>query len=286
MKEKRGVVYTCITGGYDYLNNHTFINQEWDYVCFTDNLSIRSNDNSSWKIKPLFFNKLDNPRNQRWHKTHPHILFPDYKRSIWVDGNIDILKKDFFDDVEREIKDGHLFSIAIHNLRNCIYEELEACINLGKDDEAIMKKQIDLIKKEGFPPNQGLFETGLIYREHKNKKIKKIMEDWWWWIKNYSKRDQLSLTFVLWKNKFKAYPLSQESYRNKRDVIRIWPHLSEMRKLIIKFENLLEQNNPNQLKQIIQQQNQELELMKSSKFWKMREKYLKLKNKIIPRNKK
>ena len=88
--KKAGVIYTCITGGYDKLRSHTHTNPNWDYVCFTDDLSM---ENPSWEIRSLFFDKLDNVRKQRWHKLHPHMLFPEYEKSIWIDANINVLKK-------------------------------------------------------------------------------------------------------------------------------------------------------------------------------------------------
>jgi len=37
---KRMGVYTCITGNYDVLPKHTYINTDYDYVCFTDNKKL------------------------------------------------------------------------------------------------------------------------------------------------------------------------------------------------------------------------------------------------------
>lgn len=39
---KSGVVYTCITGAYDGLIVHKFVNPAYDYVCFTDNEKLLS----------------------------------------------------------------------------------------------------------------------------------------------------------------------------------------------------------------------------------------------------
>lgn len=211
---KEGVIYTCITGNYDELNNHSYINSNWDYVCFTDDLSIKNKKHLIWKIKPLIFSKTDNVRINRWHKIHPHVLFPKYKRSIYMDANINILNNKFFNDINTAIKKSSKISMGIHPTRNCIYDEMKACLKYGKDDSLIMKKQMDLIKKSGFPKDYGLFENNIIYREHNDKDIIKIMNDWWWWVLNYSRRDQLSFMYVLWKNKFKVLPLSNNSYRN------------------------------------------------------------------------
>lgn len=212
------MIYTCITGGYDDLLNHTFVDQDWDYVCFSDDLSIRKVTNSSWQIRPLLFDQLDNVRSQRWHKIHPHILFPEYKKSIWLDANINILNKDLFADIDRAIAESRLISIAPHPVRNCIYDEFIACLELEKDDERVMRKQMDLIRSAGFPEKNGLFETNIMYRDHHNDRVMEMMRDWWWWIDGYSRRDQLSLNYVLWQHKFEVKPLTNISYRYSKAI--------------------------------------------------------------------
>lgn len=211
--KKDGVIYTCITGDYDSLINHTCINHDWDYVCFTDNKHLSENRDSLWEIRPILFDSLDDVRNQRWHKLHPHILFPEYQKSIWLDGNVNVNKKDFFEDISGIIAKKLKISIPIHPGRDCIYDELQECLQLRKDDPETMRKQIDIIRNDGFPKKYGLFETNVIYREHHDRDVVKLMEDWWQWIANHSRRDQLSLTYVLWKNAYSIFPLRKTSYR-------------------------------------------------------------------------
>jgi hypothetical protein len=242
---KIGVIYTCITGRYDELSNHTYIDPRWEYVCFTDDFTLKNKDNLLWQIKPLVFDELDHIRNSRWHKLHPHILFPKYQRSVWLDGNINILKKDVFEDIDRAINRKRKISIAPHPVRNCIYDELLACIELGKDNKEVMEKQIQLIKEDGFPNKHGLYESGIFYREHHDKQVISVMNDWWWFIKNYSRRDQLSLNYVLWKHKMKVESLTDISYNNKDEIEFICN-----RKHITKEELI---NRRNRLQKIIRQ---------------------------------
>ena len=267
---KLGVIYTCITGGYDKLKNHAYTNPNWDYVCFSDDPGIKNTNNLSWQIKPLAFDKLDDVRNQRWHKLHPHLLFQEYEKSIWIDANVNVLKKDFFNDINKAISEKRIMSIALHPERDCLYDELFACIEIGKDNEIVMKKQVDLIQKDGFPKKQGLFETNIIFRQHNNKEIVKIMEDWWGWIANYSRRDQLSLTYILWKHHMKVQSLTDTSYRHRDCVEFIYcdEHAT-------KEELIVQRNN---LQREIQQKDQQIQNMKSSKFWKLQEKYMFLRN--------
>ena len=118
-----------------------------------------------------------------------------------------------FADIDRAMDDSCLISVAPHPERNCIYDELIVCVALGKDDEGVMRKQVDLIRSAGFPEKNGLFETNIIYRDHHDYQVIEVMKDWWSWIENYSRRDQLSLPYVLWQHKLEAKSLTDISYR-------------------------------------------------------------------------
>lgn len=88
------VIYTCITGGYDNLIEHNCINLNCDYVCFTDNPTLlKERKIGTWEIRPVKKITEDNSLNNRWHKMHPHVLFPNYGDSIYIDGNIDAILK-------------------------------------------------------------------------------------------------------------------------------------------------------------------------------------------------
>lgn len=265
---KKGVVYTCITGGYDELLNHTFVHPDWDYVCFSDDLSIRSDNNAQWEIMSLHFDQLDNVRNQRWHKLHPHILFPDYEVSLWLDGNIDILNGNLFNDIDNAMEGNHLIACSLHPKRDCIYKEFEACLQSGKDDKALIEKQEKRIRAKGFPKKQGLFETGIIFRRHVSPAVVQVMEDWWIWIEKYSRRDQLSFTYVLWKNNLQANLLSPVSYRENSGI-----SFREGR-YHITIDELIKQN---------EELRAEVQRFKNSIYWQVIKPFHKMKKSIVKR---
>lgn len=102
-KQNKKVVYTCLTGSYDSLPLHSYLDFDWDYICFTDSPDLlKTKYFGAWQIRPLAFNKLDNTKNARWHKTHPHILFDEYAESIWIDANIAIKNDWIFDLIEKK----------------------------------------------------------------------------------------------------------------------------------------------------------------------------------------
>ena len=201
---KIGVIYSCITGGYDSIQEHYYVDENWDYVLFTDNDElIKKQIVGHWKILPLQYGEKDNIRNARWHKTHPHILFPNYQYSVWIDGNINICGPFLFKRLAYLIKKGALISVPSHPIRNCIYQEAQKLKRVKKDFLEIIDKQVTLLQEKGFPKKNGLNETNIVFRLHNNKECVKMMEEWWWWIENYSRRDQLSFNYVLWKFKYK-----------------------------------------------------------------------------------
>lgn len=218
-RKAKGIIYTCIIGNYDDLKSHKYIDFEWDYICFTDNKNILSD--GIWEIKTLAFNELDNTRNNRWHKLNPHLLFSEYERSLYIDGNIRILSKDFFDLLLNE----ESFISTIHPKRNCLYNEAEICKEIKLDKEEIIDKQINIIKKSGFPREYGLYEANILYRKHNEEKIIKMDEEWWEFVSKQAKRDQLSLTYVCWKNNIPFRTFLDTSFRIKNKYIEITPHL-------------------------------------------------------------
>lgn len=218
-RQAKGIVYTCIVGEYDTLKTHKYINYDWDYVCYTNNKRIVSD--GIWEIRELRFDKLDSSRNNRWHKLAPHELFPDKEMSLYIDGNIRILSRDFF----KLINEDECFISAKHPQRDCLYEEAEECKVLKLEKEEIINNQLKQITEEKFPQKYGLYEANILYRKHNEEKIIKMDEEWWEFVSKQAKRDQLSLTYVCWKNNIPFRTFLDTSFRIKNKYIEITPHL-------------------------------------------------------------
>jgi len=220
--QHKKVVYTCLTGNYDVLPLHSYLDLAWDYICFTDSEELlKSKQFGAWQIRPLVFNKLDNTKNARWHKTHPHVLFPEYNESIWIDANIAIKSSWIFEFIESR-KDANKILIPIHYERDSIFSDIEYCVNiLRKETRENADKIIEFLRKENFPENYGLNETNLIYRTHNDREIISLMEDWWYFIENYTKRDQFSFSYVLWKHGLKPQDIAIPNIRPLVNSFRI-----------------------------------------------------------------
>ncbi len=197
-EKNKKVVYTCITGGYDSLKEPTHVCYDFDYVCFTDNLGMKSN---VWEIRPLpkETEELSQVKKQRYVKINPHKVLSEYDISIWVDGNITV-KGDVNDFVNKSLKDDCYVYVPKHPLRNCIYEEAKAVVSLRKDKKEIVDPQVEEYRKEGFPSNYGLLQSNVLLRVHNNEDCIKLMDAWFIELKDKSHRDQLSFNYAAWKN--------------------------------------------------------------------------------------
>lgn len=225
-QKKDKVIYTCFTGNYDSLLLQSYIDNNFDYVCFTDSSDLLSYTYfGAWKIRPLAFSELDNTRNARWHKTHPHVLFPDYSESIWIDGNINLISDYVFNEIQKRHTN---MLIPEHWHDDCIYKEIDNVMTTIVPEGGETKENVDkmayFLKQHDFPKHYGLNETNFIYRKHNEPEIIKIMEEWWGFIRDFTKRDQLSLSYVLFKNGIKPNDISFENLRKKFNAVEFVQH--------------------------------------------------------------
>lgn len=198
LKEKKIAIYSVVAGKYDSIKEPLYCNEICEYYMITDQ---DIDENSKWKkidinsIKEI--KDKSNLEKARYLKTHPHIIFPEYDYTIWVDGNI-LIVADLFPILE-EMGD-KLMAIHNHPNRKCIYNEGKTIVALNKAKKNEVQKQLKHYKSEGFPKEYGLFETNVIATKISEDMCMKIMEEWWSEMEKFTKRDQLSFTYVLWKN--------------------------------------------------------------------------------------
>lgn len=196
---KKLCVYTCITGSYD--NIHEIENKESgvDYYLFTNNKDLKSN---TWNVIYIEDNTLDNQRLSRKIKMLGHPLINEnYEMSVWQDASV-IWKKSIKEFVNTYLKENSFASFK-HYLRNCIYDEANECIRTRKDKKDIILKHVEFLKKENYPKQNGLCEMTVFIKKHNDRIVRKTMQDWFEMVCNYSKRDQLSFMYCVWKNDLK-----------------------------------------------------------------------------------
>ena len=197
MGSNRLAIYTALVGAYDTIRQPHVVDDSFDYFLFSNDIAV--NRLGVWQIRRIPYSNPDNARLSRWVKTHPDELLPDYDASVWIDVNI-IIKSVFIYTRTRDlIAQNIVISSMWHNARNCIYDEAAFVAYRGLEKETIVLNWLRKLKQESYPHQIGLFECGVIFRIHHNELVVSFDNEWWGCINHFSRRDQLSFSYCLWK---------------------------------------------------------------------------------------
>lgn len=168
------LVYSAITTGYD---------------------SIKPG-RDFWMIDPAYVRSDDPCIQAKYPKIMIHDIIPGLAYSIWLDGSIRL--NDGFNAekvIETYLGDCD-FAVMKHPERDCVYDEAVACAKWNKDNPHLLAEQSVEYDRAGHPRHWGLYETGVMLRRH-TREVNRICEHWWAEIMRYSRRDQVSLPFVV-----------------------------------------------------------------------------------------
>lgn len=190
-------LYTVNLGGYDSvppLPKHLVQGIDCFYV--TDDPTTEVPTDSAWKVK-LVDKEEDTHRHQRRLKICFYELFPDYDTVIYFDANIHLKMS------MRHVMPLHQgnFTTIVHPIRNCVFQEGEACMKLNKAPADLIQKQMAHYRRAGMPVKTGMFQTGVLFREN-TKETREFCAAWWKELTKFTHRDQLSITFVAHRRKF------------------------------------------------------------------------------------
>jgi len=193
-------VYTVITNGYDELRDPIFVNPDWDYYLFTDRPDTYSSD--IWKICPLpEAVPGDNLRLQRYAKTHPHVILPEYDFTVYVDGKF-VLAEDLNGYIGTYSR-GRSMLCFPHPCNRTILQEANMVAEVGRGELEPMLKQVDEYYKSGYRDELPVVDSAVLVRSNRDPLLNKVMEDWWTEINTKTTRDQISLGYACWKNGYK-----------------------------------------------------------------------------------
>lgn len=207
----RIAVYTCIVGGYDDLRQPGVCDPQCDYYFLgfekPENAGVYQWVDISDKL-PADLDLNDATRVNRYCKMHPHVFFPQYKYSVYVDGSI-LIQTEVAHLMQKIGKIG----IACYGMpfAEDSYEHASSlCYRNGKGEgKERIQRQMQRYAKEGFPRYFGLTENGVLVRAHNHKNCIQVMETWWEEVLNNSRRDQLSFMYAIWKNGFTAQDIGR-----------------------------------------------------------------------------
>jgi len=203
------VVYTAIVGEPGDALRHPLCDQPGvRLVCFADRPVA---DPGPWEVREPVHVSRTPRRTARWHKAHVHVLFPDAEAVVWADASMQLRVP-----AARLAADGlaghNVLAAFKHPDRDCVYAEHRACLRLRKDDPGVMQRQVDHYKYAGYPPRNGLAETGCVVRVP--AACATFGAEWWAAIDRFSHRDQLSFDFAAWRLKLEYGKLAGSARRS------------------------------------------------------------------------
>lgn len=185
----RKVIFTCLTGGYDRLEQPVAVAPDWDYVCFTDT----DGQDGVWQLRKIPFDSPDPVVRSRFPKILPDKVLPEYDYSVYMDANLCITGEEFYGFADKCIATGISFAQVQHPDRDCVYEELRYCYLKDKIDTKTAFRLYRKWNDEGLPRHAGLYENNLIFRRHKITEARALDEAWWHAFSAGVQRDQLCL---------------------------------------------------------------------------------------------
>lgn len=205
------VVCTSLCGNYERLLPPAFLNDGWQYVCYSD---MPREDWGIWDIRPIPYENTDPTRRSRWAKMNLPFIFPDAQWVFWMDSNI-VIGKDMSIFLDGRA-DGPGLWMVRHPVRNCVYQEAMACIAARKDDESILKSQVAAYAEAGMPEQFGMWENGCFLVDPGSPKTKAVFSAWWEEYCRRSKRDQVSLPYVFFRQRYLPGTLFSEGMSARR----------------------------------------------------------------------
>lgn len=186
-------VYTALIGNYESLNEQPVAHRSGlDFICFTDDPGLES---ETWKIivvEPAL--PMDPVRSARALKILGRHELDQYDQTIWIDNSVVLLDDPSF--LFEHVQSTPL-ALLNHAFRDTVRDEFAEVIALNFDDPARILEQMNsysILNPELLAERP--FCTTVIVRRH-DPELAATMRVWMDHVFRYSRRDQLSVNFVL-----------------------------------------------------------------------------------------
>lgn len=217
----QNVVYTCVTGCHDRIQQPRVRDEAWNYIVFTDAVSEPEID-GIWQLLPLPKTALDAVVVDTQETEQRHVRLARYMKlqgwkhlecdvSIWIDASFTLLEKPSHF-AESFIATGHDIMLFKHPRWSCVAQEFEFCRQTFHVEEQVLRKQEERYIDEGLSLRENAaVATGILMRKHqRNAALEATMDMWWQELCAGSSRDQCSVAFALWRNQSLAWSFHEK----------------------------------------------------------------------------
>lgn len=202
-------VYTALFGDKDellpplnYLDNKNI-----SFYLFTD--TIQNVFPYTTIIKPQMFKDVS--KNAFYYKIMGDDILKNYDILIWHDSNIQL----YFDKLSNliDFAQNSFLAMFIHPDRDDFYSEAMTSIRVDKDFSLRILRQALYYFVNGMPAHAGMYATGILI---KNQYIDSgnFYTMWWEQTLKYSRRDQLSIVYAIYKTKQKINVIEADIFNN------------------------------------------------------------------------
>lgn len=197
---KKKVIYTCIIGPYDSIRQPYVQDDGFDYILFVAKGTKKQEMEGVWQVRELDYVGTDNVVTSRYPKLNPHLVLSEYEYTLWMDGNLVIKDKRFYDAVNEKIDQKVDYAGVKHPDKKCVYEDIVGCMHAMRDKSANIWRAANFLIKNKFPRHYGMYENNIILRRTASESVRSFNEQWWQLYLKYPRRDQFTAPFCMKEN--------------------------------------------------------------------------------------
>lgn len=203
----RILVYSCYFGFHEPFNpTATGPGVAYDRLIVTDHAALDLPGVTM--LRPDTALTDDPGRMSRLAKMCPHRFFAGYDWVIYIDNSAALTRSPqaIVADIERQHDNAAPAGryLIRHEKRDCAYREARLCAARGKISRSDYRRQVRHYREAGFPQHHGLFANTMMIQKMGDAGTDAFNEAWLEHFLAFSRRDQISLPFVLWERGYPA----------------------------------------------------------------------------------
>ncbi|MDR5700372.1 glycosyltransferase domain-containing protein [Agromyces aerolatus] len=214
----RRAVYTAIFGGYEQLHEQPMAagDDALPFICFTDDPELTS---ETWEVRviPPRFRK-DLIRSARHVKIEGHPDLSAFDETLWIDNTVHLHVDP--NEILDAWLDGFDLGLPKHSYRRSVIAEFDAIAEVGYDDpDRVYEQLLHYLATEDAVVDEPPLWTALLARRHTDA-VASAMRLWMDHVLRYSRRDQLSINYVLRESGLEARRVDLNNFNS---ALHKWP---------------------------------------------------------------
>jgi len=148
----------------------------------------------------------------KWYKINAHLVLPDYDRSLWIDGSLDMRDPAF---ITRMLSSEAAWTLFPHPDRDCVFDEAVASRGLRKYNGCPIEEQVAAYRSINHPEHWGLWCMTLMARNHRQPSLALIERRLWDEVDRWPMNDQIALPVVFREMAFRPDEVEGDFWHNE-----------------------------------------------------------------------